>query len=425
VVPGDHDVLLFIDQFEEVLTLVENEQERAHFLGNLLEAAANARSRLRILVTLRADFYDRPLLYPAFGELLRQSTEVVLPLNPDELEQAISRPAQRVGLTLEPGLVAAMIGDIGEQPGALPLLQYALSELYERREGRRLTTEAYEASGRVIGALARRADELYDEADEEVQDLIRQLLLRLVTLGEGTEDTRRRVQQIEVLTGEDAHDSQVLAIIERYGQYRLLTFDRDPATRTPTVEVAHEALIRQWPRLREWIENSREDLQIQRRLTQAAQEWANAEQDASFLASGARLEQFESWADETELMLNQQERDYLEFSLARRQQLQAEEDLRQAHEALLERRSRQRLQLLVAVMALAAVVALLLSGFAFSQRDVAERSAVTATVAQGQAQIEADNAATAAAVAALSAAEARSLALVSSAETRRSLAAAA
>ena len=416
VVPGDNEVLLVIDQFEEVFTMVEDEQERAHFLNNLLEAAADPRSRVRILLTLRADFYDRPLLYPEFGELVRQSTEVVLPLNAEELEQAIRNPAERVGLQLEPGLVTAIIGDIGEQPGALPLLQYALSELYERRDGNRLTTEAYEASGRVIGALARRAEELYKQADSQGQLLIRQLLLRLVTLGEGTEDTRRRVQQLELLSGEDARDEHMLAIIQRYGKYRLLTFDRDPTTRTPTVEVAHEALIRQWPRLRGWIESNREDLQIQRRLTVATQEWLNAGQDASFLASGARLSQFESWAEDTELSLNQQEQDYLHSSLAERQEREAEEAARQAHEATLERRSRQRLQLLVVVMALAVVVALLLSGFAFSQRDVAQRSAVTATVAQGQALMEADNAATAAAVAEVNAEEARSLALVSSAE---------
>ena len=416
LVPGDQELLLFIDQFEEVFTLVDDEAERAHFLGSLLEAAADSRSRVRILITLRADFYDRPLLYPAFGELVRQSTEVVLPLNAEELEQAISNPAARVGLVLEPGLVAAIIGDIGEQPGALPLLQYALSELYERRTGRVLTSAAYSDSGRVIGALARRADELYEALDPARQDLARQLFLRLVTPGEGTEDTRRRVEQGELLSGDPQRDAQVLAIIERFGQYRLLTFDRDPTSRTPTIEVAHEALIRQWPRLRQWIESSREDLQLQRRVTQATQEWTSSGKEASFLVSGARLEQLETWAAETQLSLNPQERDYLQVSLDERSRKQAEEAARQAHEAVLEQRSRQRLQALVAVLAVAFVIALLLTGFAFSQRDDAERSAVTATVAQGQAQIEANNAATAAAVAQMNASEARSLALVSSAE---------
>ena len=151
-----------------------------------------------MIVTLRADFFDRPLLYPDPGELMRQRTAVVLPLAIDELERAIVRPAQRVGVTMEAELVAAIVKDVGEQPGTLPLLQYAMTELFDRRVGKLLTLEAYRESGGVLGALARRADEIYEGLNEEEREVARQLFLRLVTLGEGVEDTRRRVRTSEL-----------------------------------------------------------------------------------------------------------------------------------------------------------------------------------------------------------------------------------
>ena len=153
-----------------------------------------------------------------------------------------------------------------------------------------------------------------------------------------------------------------------YSHYRLLTLDNDPATRVPTVEVAHEALIRTWARLRQWLDASRDDLRLQRRMTTAAAEWAASGHDRSFLASGARLEQFAGWADETHLALNAEERDYLGASLAERDAQQAQEATRKAHESTLERRSRTFLQALVGVALVAAVVGIGLSVYAFGQR---------------------------------------------------------
>src|SRR6185369_6843929 len=135
VVPGadETELVLVIDQFEEVFTLVEDEAERTHFLSSLINAVTDPYSRIRVIVTLRADFYDRPLLYPGFSELMRQRTEVVVPLAQEELKQAIVSPAERNGLHVDPELIEAIISDVGEQPGALPLLQYALTEVFERR----------------------------------------------------------------------------------------------------------------------------------------------------------------------------------------------------------------------------------------------------------------------------------------------------
>ncbi len=154
-------VLLLIDQFEELFTLVADPSDRDLFLESLLTALSELRGQLKVLVTLRADFYDRPLQYPALGELLRKQTELVLPMSPAELEEAICCPAAGVGIMVEPQLVATIIADVQEQPGTLPLLQYALTELFERRQGSVMTLAVYEEIGGVTGALSRRAEALY------------------------------------------------------------------------------------------------------------------------------------------------------------------------------------------------------------------------------------------------------------------------
>src|SRR5262249_224663 len=143
------------------------------------------------------------------------------------LREAITAPAQRVGLQVEPDLVNAILGDVSEQPGALPLLQFALTELYEQRQGQLLTLAAYQQMGGISGALARRADELYGQLAEEEQAITRQLFLRLITLGEGTEDTRRRAPQAE-LFGLSQDERLVDDVIAIFVRYRLLTLDRDP-----------------------------------------------------------------------------------------------------------------------------------------------------------------------------------------------------
>lgn len=378
VLPDDDtELVLFIDQFEELFTLVDEEDRRAHFMDSLLEAISEVRSRIRIIITLRADFYDRPLNYVTFGELIRKRTEVVLPLSTDELEMVITGPAHRVGMIAEPSLVGSIISDVREQPGALPLLQYALTELFERRDGNRLTATAYAEIGGTWGALARRADELYDGLDEDSQEATRQLFLRLVTLGEGTEDTRRRTLQSELMSIGDDPDTMSM-IIDAFGRYRLLTFDHDPQTRSSTVEVAHEALIRQWGRLRQWLLNNREELRLQRRLTAATEEWENAHKDDSFLVRGARLQQLEEWMESTDLSLNENERSYLNASIAVRERTQTIERERQAREEALEKRSQNRLRALVAVMGIATVIAVILASVAFTQGEEAQDARATA-----------------------------------------------
>ena len=406
------ELFLFIDQFEEVFTLAADRAEVAHFLNSLVAVAADPTCRARVVITLRADFYDRPLLYPAFGELVRRTTEVVLPLTPEELERAIARPAERAGMTLEPGLVGRIIADVSEQPGALPLLQYALTELFERREGNMLTLAAYSEIGGALGALARRAQELYDALDPEEAATARQLFLRLIAVRSGPgEDTRRRAFQAELLTlGEGMG-----RVIEAFGRGRMLTFDHNPITREPTIEIAHDALIHQWPLLQTWLETSREDLLIHRRLEAAADDWIAAEHDPSYLAVGQRLQQFEDWHTGADIALSNEERAYLDASLqARREQIAAEE-AQHAREAALEQRALSRLRLLVAVLAGATVLAAGLAGLAITEsraagiaRAEAEANAALAATAQFEAE-------TNAVIAVQRAEEARALALAANA----------
>jgi len=427
VLMDDHsELFLLVDQFEELFTLAQDRAEVAHFLGILAEAAADPQCPLRTVITLRADFYDKPLLFPAFGDLLRRSTEVVLPMAAEDLERAITGPAERAGVRLEPGLATQIIADVSEQPGALPLMEYALTQLFERRSGALLTLEAYQALGGALGALARRAEELYGGLDQFSQEMARQLFLRLVRVGSSSaEDTRRRLPLAEITPiGDDVDPLAMERVIDVFDAGRLLTFDNDPATRQPVLVVAHDALIHEWGRLRDWLAASREDLLMQRRLEAAAGEWQRAGCDPSYLASGARLEQFQDWRARTQLALNVDEIEYLQASAAEREAQQRFEAERQAREAALEQRSRQRLRLLLAVMTAAAVVAGGLAALAFTQSRVAqearvqaELNAAAAATAQAVAETSRQAAETSADAARRSASEARSLALAANARS--------
>lgn len=335
ILPEDgSELFLLVDQFEELFTLTQEESLRQSFMDLLEAAVASPDSRLRVVITLRADYFDRPLQYARFGEILCSHMETVLPLSAHELEQAIVLPAEQAGVSCEAGLPARIIEDVHLQPGALPLLQYALTELFERREGHTLTHQAYRATGGVAGALARRAEDLYREHDAQGQNLVRQMFLRLVAVEEGQDAspaTRRRVLRSELLslaTDEDLMDD----IIEVYAAYRLLTLDYAPSSRQPTVEVAHEALLSEWGRLQAWLEDSREDLYQRRRLQVMVHEWLAGERDAGLLLQQTRLEQVAAWAARNDLALTSDEQAYLEASLQARQERLEEEEARRIRE---------------------------------------------------------------------------------------------
>ncbi len=382
IVPADaSELVLVVDQLEELFTLVAEEARRSQFLTLLERAVRDPRSRLRVVVTLRADFYDRPLRYREFAELLRDRVLSVTPLSPEEIERAISAPAATVSVSLERGLLAEIVADVLNEPGALPLLQYALTELFEQRDGLTLTRSAYRTIGGVSGALASRADELYARLEDNGKAAARQFFLQLVAVGEGEADTRRPVALAD-LASLDVDQEALAEWLDAFGTSRLLSFNRDPRTGASTVDIAHEALLVEWGRLRAWIDGAREEVRAHRRLTVRAAEWAESAHDPSFLLRGTELARFEVWAGESGLAQTELEREFLRASLDEREAVLAEEKSRRAKQAALERRAVNRLRALVAVLAVAAVVAAGLTVYAFDQSNRSHHQTRIATARQ-------------------------------------------
>jgi hypothetical protein len=258
VLPGEDDqLLLVVDQLEELFTLADDKAEIVRYLDALAAAVSDPRSPVRVVVTLRADFYDRPLAHPAFGALIQQHTEVVLPLADDELERAIRRPAERVGAAFETGLVETIVQDVKGQPGMLPLLQYALTELYDRRAGRLLPGKVYQLQGGVLGALGRRAEEstpAWSSANCPADLPAPAARVRRRYAGVLQSEFERPTRMMQTDDDGQLETSKVRRqpLTEAADCQPDNTFDdvavvRSRPTRQPTVEVAHAAL--KWPRL--------------------------------------------------------------------------------------------------------------------------------------------------------------------------------
>ena len=309
-------LLLIIDQFEELFTLCRSEVERQAFLNNLLTAVQDG-SLIQVVVVLRADFYGHCAQYPLLRQALCSRQEYIGPLDAAGMRQAIEEPARCHNWEFDPGLVDLILRDIGAsedhppEPGALPLLEHALLETWLRRSGRKLTLKGYSEAGGVHGAIAKTAGSVFARLTHEQQALARRIFLRLTELGEGTQDTRRRAAITELpFTAEEAH--QVTGLLKILADARLVTLSED------TAEVAHEALIREWPALRQWLNEDREGLRLHRHLTEVAQAWEALGRDAGELFRGARLAQALEWvaqpgkSDE----LNELEREFLQASQA-------------------------------------------------------------------------------------------------------------
>jgi WD40 repeat protein/energy-coupling factor transporter ATP-binding protein EcfA2 len=318
--PQTERVVWVVDQFEEVFTLCQDKKEREQFIANLLYAASLPDGRNVVVLTLRADFYHKCAAYPELSARISARQFLVSLMGANNLRQVIEEPAWHVGLELEQGLVGTILEDVENQPGALPLLEHALLELWERRRGTMLTLEAYRESGGVEGAIAKRADTIYEGFDAEQQKIARRIMLRLTQPGEGTEDTRRRATMSELITRMD-ESGEVEGVAQALANARLLTTDSDEAPDKQIVDVSHEALIRGWPRLRRWIEEDRAGLRILRRLTESAREW-QVSKDESLLYRGARLAQAVEWRERNEDALNKEEREFLNASLAARRAIE-------------------------------------------------------------------------------------------------------
>lgn len=367
----DSDLVLVVDQFEELFSLTADASVRRLFLDNLVTIGHDERTRVRVVLTMRADFFDHPLEHPEFGELMARGLVAVAIPDHDDLAQAISEPARAAGLELEAGLVPIITRDVAGEPGALPLMQYALTELVGARVGRELTIEAYERTGGVIGALSRRAEDIYVGLPASAQRVAEEVFVHLVAVDEDSDDTRRRVRRSE-FDAMGLNPSALDAVISAFGSFRLLSFDHDPVTRGQTIEVAHEALIREWPRFRGWIDQRREGLVLQRRLQVAAADWEANGRDASFLLAGGRLEHYERWADTTDLRVGALEQEFL--GSARR---------REAETTANAARRRHRL---LAVFAMLAAIAVGVAAIAVVQRNRADDAAVAAEIAVREAE---------------------------------------
>ena len=355
---SDARFVVAIDQFEELFTLVDDSELVDRFLSNLVTASDDPHGRIIVVLTLRADFYGRPLSHPEFGARLGAGVVNVTPLSAEELEAAALRPAEQQGVSFEPALLGELIADVRSRPGSLPLFQYALTELFDRRAGSTLTAASYRAMGGVEGALERRASNLYDELDDARQDVARQLFLRLAVVTDDDQRSRRRVAARELVSiGPDT--SAVQDVLRIFGEHRLLSFDADPLTGAPTVEVAHEALLTAWPQLDAWVEAGRADLRRHASLLMALREWELADEATHYLLPPERLVEFERWEESSAITLNGPESDFLKRSLDRSAELDREETQRRK-DAI---RARRRHWTLVGSLAVALGLAVLvLSG---------------------------------------------------------------
>ncbi|GAA3095841.1 hypothetical protein [Streptosporangium carneum] len=287
--PGEHPMrehaaaladgagLVVVDQFEEVFTLCQDVAERGAFVDLLLATAGQG----RVVVAVRADFYGRCAEHRALAEALGEASVLVGPMDRQELREAIVGPATAAGLFVERALTERVVEEVAGEAAGLPLMSHALLETWRRRRGRLLTLEGYERAGGVRGAIAATAERLYARLSADQADQARRILLRLVSPGERAADTRRPASHAEL--NPDA-SAEVAEVLERLAAARLVTVHQDG------VELAHEALISSWPRLREWIDQERETLRVQRRLTEAAAAWQELGRDPGALYRGVRLE---------------------------------------------------------------------------------------------------------------------------------------
>lgn len=326
--PGAMKVLLVVDQFEELYTLCQDADIRKAFINELLASVETAKIRWDsfsvLLVTMRADFMGQALAHRPFADALQEGSLLMGPMNRQEMHTAIEKPAEMQGATFEAGLVERILDDVGDKPGNLPLLEFTLTQLWEQQTDGWLTHTDYEAMGGVEGALATYADQVFDELDENEQDLARHALVQLVQPGEGTEDTRRIATR-----GELGDESWML--IQHLADRRLVVTGRD-AQGNETVEVVHEALIQRWGRFREWMDADRSFRVWQEQLRVNLRQWQASGQDEGALLGGVPLLVSENWLAERESELSEIEQDFIRKGISLREVKVAEREAQRQRE---------------------------------------------------------------------------------------------
>ena len=346
--------------------VAHDEDTRRAFLQGLSNALDDG--RLSVIVTLRADLFDRPLRYPEFGNRLKRAAIPIVEMSVRELTHAVTEPAAAVGLEVEPALLAKLVDDVTDRPAGLPELQFALTELCEQRTGSVIGLAAYEAIGGVGAAVASRAESLLAASTAVEIDVCRRLFLRLVTTDRSGATGARQARRADLRSiGQRPDDMDEL--IDRFVDARLLTTDRESTTREPTVELSHEALIAGWPRLAGWIDEAGELLRVQTQLVESAAAWEDHGRDDAYLLRGIRLDGALGWA-ETQGTAD---------TTTERQLIEASEALRR-HEEAAERRVSRRLRRLLAAVAIGLVVAVIAGAVALVQRGQANDNAREARI---------------------------------------------
>lgn len=301
---GAQRFLLLVDQFEELYTLNADTEARC-FIDLLLKAGET--ELLSAVITMRADFLETALHYGVFAEALKKALIIVPPINEHGLREAVEKPAELFKVGFASGLVDLIIRDVGQEPGNLPLLEFCLTQLWERQEFREINHDAYKAIGGVQQALANHADAVYAEFTEQEQEQLRHIFLRLVRPGQGTEDTRQ-VASLEQIRAEDR------ALVTRLADKRLIVTGRDEERGEETVEVVHEALIRRWQTLRQWVYEEREFLVWQEKLRVLLEQWEESGRDEGALLRGLPLDEALRWEKTHAVHLTDEKRELIAAS---------------------------------------------------------------------------------------------------------------
>jgi hypothetical protein len=288
-------LVLVADQFEEAFSLCNDIKERQQFFECLLGALRYTGSKLCLVLTMRADFFGKCAEqdYSGLAQQIQEHLVTVTPMTPEELRQAVLEPAKRVELEIEPELVTQMLTDVADAPGSLPLLQYTLTELWKQRSDTCLRLNMYAKLGGVMGTLRQRATEVYESFSEEQKAVVQHIFLSLTQLGEGTEDTRRRVLKQDLMN-ERYPKELVNVVVQRLVDEKLIVTNEmveksGESGRVAVVDIAHEALIRHWLLLRQWIDENRDNLRQKRKIEAAAEEWRNNSKSKDYLLQGKLL----------------------------------------------------------------------------------------------------------------------------------------
>jgi WD40 repeat protein/uncharacterized caspase-like protein len=394
-------VVLVIDQFEELFTLA-SPTDRQTWLDLVLGALEHAADRFKLVITLRADFVTPCLAHPALAQVLKQSSRYLSPvLSQDHYRQVILQPAEQVGLAVEPGLMELLLQDLTQAPGELPLLEFVLEQLWEHRQSGQLTVQSYQQIGGLRGALEQHAQAVYDSLEADAQACARWIFLCLTQLGEGTEDTRRRVPRSALAVAKYPPELMA-ATLQTLTAANLLVVNTElpnpspqspnPQSRSgdandrppvdgpslpppePTIEVVHEILIRHWSTLQWWLAENRARLQIQRQVEHLARLWQSHGRQSDDLLRGKRLAEAEDlyihYTDE----LSRPVQEFIEAAL----------DLRQQQQRQIKRQLR-RTQITAAVLGGLGLVALGLGAVAYRQQILARMETINAVAASSEA----------------------------------------